>query len=189
VPLVLEGIVTTLNDDASPNVSPMGPVVDRSFSYFTLKPFNTSQTYANLKRHPEGVLHVTDNVEMLARAAVNQLPLPDHFPAKVVAGNVLADACRWFEFKVSQWDDQQQRASVRCDVVHQGQLREFFGFNRAKHAVVEVAILATRIGIIPDQLIHDEFERLKVMIDKTGGDQEERAFQFLVEHVKQRLGK
>ena len=187
MPLVLEGIVTTLNEDDSPNISPMGPVVDRALSQFTLKPFKTSQTYANLKRHPEGVLHITDDVEMLAQAAVNQLPTPVLLPAKTIHGQVIADACQWFEFKVKSWDDQQQRAAVECEIVHRGQLRDFFGFNRAKHAVVEAAILATRIGILPAAEIRDEFARLKVMVDKTGGDQEERAFEFLAAYVRERM--
>jgi hypothetical protein len=108
-------------------------------------------------------------------------------PAKVISGHVLADACRWYEFKVSQWDEQQQRASIQCEVVHHGQLRDFFGFNRAKHAVVEAAILATRIGIIPDEQIRGEWQRLRVIVDKTAGDQEERAFQFLTEFVNHRI--
>ena len=187
MPLILEGIVTTLNEDQSPNISPMGPVVDRSFSQLSLKPFKTSQTYANLNRTRQGVFHVTDNVEMLARAAVNQLPTPELIPATAIAGVVLADACRWFEFKVKHWDDQPERVCVECDIVNQGRLRDFFGFNRAKHAVVEAAILATRIGIIPDEQILGEFARLQVLVDKTGGAQEAQAFQFLVDYVNRKV--
>ena len=57
--------------------------------------------------------------------------------------------------------------------------RPFFGFNRAKHAVLEAAILATRIGILPDDEIRREMERLAIPVEKTAGQQERRAFEFL----------
>jgi hypothetical protein len=60
-----------------------------------------------------------------------------------------------------------------------GRLRDFFGFNRAKHAVVEAAILATRTQILPAAEIEAEYRRLAVLVDKTGGEQEHTAFAFL----------
>jgi hypothetical protein len=49
--------------------------------------------------------------------------------------------------------------------------------------VVEAAILATRIHLLPADEIAAEFARLKVLVDKTGGPQEERAFQILSDYV------
>src|SRR5437762_13694443 len=93
---LLEGIVTTLNDDGSPHIAPMGPIVDSGFSRLLLRPFRNSVTYQNLKRTREGVLHVTDDVELFARAAVGQLvELPRLEPARAVKGVILTDACRW----------------------------------------------------------------------------------------------
>ena len=69
--MILEGIVTTLNPDGSLNVAPMGPRVEnRSFDRFVLRPYRSSTTYRNLKALGEGVLHVTDDVLLLARAAI-----------------------------------------------------------------------------------------------------------------------
>ena len=62
---LLEGIVTTLNDDGTPHIAPMGPIVDGEFNVLLLRPFRTSTTYQNLKRTGQGVLHVTDDVELL----------------------------------------------------------------------------------------------------------------------------
>lgn len=187
MPLILEGVVTTVNSDGSPNIAPMGPIVDRDLSQLTLRPFNTSQTYANLRRTGEGVLHVTDDVELMARAAVNELPTPKLMPAKSVTGLVLADACRWYEFRVRELDDSQARTRIRCDVVDQGHLREFFGFNRAKHAVIELAILATRVDLLPAEQIRGDLERLSIIVEKTAGEQEERAFEFLMNYLRERL--
>jgi hypothetical protein len=63
-------------------------------------------------------------------------------------------------------------------------LREFFGLNRAKHAVVEAAILATRLHLIPVEEIRAEYRKLRVLVEKTGGPAESAAFDFLTEHVE-----
>jgi hypothetical protein len=182
--MILEGIVTTLNADATVNIAPMGPEVDPSTERFVLKPFRSARTYANLKAHGEGVLHVTDDVLLLAKAALGPVePLPEMRPAKRVRGFVLADACRCHEFRVRVLDDHQERTRIEVDVVHTEHLRDFFGFNRAKHAVVEAAILATRTHILPLAEIEAEFRRLAVLVEKTGGQQEHAAFHLLADHV------
>ena len=185
MPLILEGIVTTVAADGTPNIAPMGPEVDEAISTFVLKPFRSATTYENLKRTGEAVFHVTDDVELIARAAVERLdPLPAMLPASAVAAPILSGACRWYALRVRALDDRQERTRIECDVIDQGRLREFFGFNRAKHAVLEAAILATRIHFLPADEVVDEFARLRPAVDKTGGPAELRAFEFLAEHVK-----
>ncbi len=185
---LLEGIVTTLDADGSPHIAPMGPIVDADFNRLLLRPFRTSATFANLKRTGQGVLHVTDDVELLARAAVGQIePSPQLVPAHAVEGVILAEACRWYAFRVDSLDDRDDRTRIVARVVDRGRIRDFFGFNRAKHAVVEAAILATRIGLLEAEFIRSEFARLVVLVDKTGGPQEHRAFQFLQQYVNAAL--
>lgn len=187
--MILEGIITTLNEDGSVNISPMGPRVTPEMREFVLRPYQTSNTYRNLKRTAQGVLHVTDDVELLARAAVGRVePLPALVPASAVEGRILADACRWYAFRVRTLDDSQPRVTIVADVVESGRIRDFFGFNRAKHAVVEAAILATRTAFLPAEEIRAEFKRLAVIVEKAGGDQERRAFDFLQNHVRSVFG-
>jgi hypothetical protein len=186
--LILEGIVTTICSDGRVNISPMGPLVEPGFQQFVLRPFRTSTTYQNLKRTGQGVLHVTDNVELLAQAAVGQPdPPPELIACQEVEGWILAECCRWYAFRVGKLDDHDERTTIVAAVVAQGRFRDFLGFNRAKHAVVEAAILATRIGILPAAEIEADFRRLKVLVQKTGGPQEERAFAFLERYTGARL--
>jgi hypothetical protein len=198
--MILEGIVTTLSPDGTVNIAPMGPHVDGPLTLpspatvaeegrvkgqrFLLRPFPTSRTYQNLKAHGEGVLHVTDDVLLLARAALGPVePLPSLIDATEVRGVILADACRYYEFRVRSLDDSEQRVRIEAEVVQAGRLRDFFGFNRAKHAVVEAAILATRTDFLPLEEIEAEYRKLAVLVDKTGGPQEQAAFALLREHV------
>jgi len=182
--VILEAIVTTINADQSVNVSPMGPLVDASMKEFTLRPYETSTTCQNLQRTRQGVLHVTDDVELLARAAINQLdPLPEMVAATAVEGSILVAACRWYAFEVVSLDDRNERVTMQCKVVESGRQRDFFGFNRAKHAVLEAAILATRVQFLPADLIRSQLEQLAVIVGKTAGAQEQRAFDLLQDYV------
>src|SRR5207247_2335615 len=100
------GLVTSLSSDGTMHLAPMGPRVDADMRRFLLRPFPTSETYQNLRAHPEGVLHVTDDALLLARAAIGRLEgPPPHRPAAAVRGFVLSDACRAYEFRVASFDD------------------------------------------------------------------------------------
>ena len=182
--MILEGIVTSVAADGEINIAPMGPEVSPSMERLLLKPFRTAQTFRNLAAHGEGVFHVTDDVLLLAQAALGVVaPRPELFAAERVGGYVLRDCCRYYEFRVSGSDTSQERARLDAVVLKCGRLRDFFGFNRAKHAVVEAAILATRTDFLPLEAIDAEFHKLATIVAKTGGAQEHRAFDLLRGHV------
>ncbi|MBX7166337.1 MAG: DUF447 family protein [Pirellulales bacterium] len=188
--MILEGIVTTTNTDGSINVAPMGPFVESfPFARLRLRPFQTSTSYANLLRTRAGVFHVVDDVELLVRAALGLWEHPPAFQATpVAAGAVLTDACRWYAFTVTKIDDRPPRADMEAEVTAQGTLHEFAGFNRAKHAIVEACILATRIEILPAGQIRDELARLTLPVEKTAGRQELRAWALLHDFFAAKLG-
>lgn len=183
--MILEGIVTSLDASGELNVAPMGPIVDESMSTLLLRPFQTSRTYRNLKEHPQGVLHVTDDVLLLAKAAIGQLDeTPETIPAELVRGRILKSACRWYEFEVEELDDSEERTRIVCRVVHSGRIRDFFGFHRARHAVLEAAILATRVHLLAPEEIRRQFAALAGPVEKTAGPDERAAFGLLQEHIE-----
>lgn len=186
--MILEGIVTTQNSAGDVNVAPMGPIVNDSMESFVLRPFQTSTTYKNLKGHPFGVLHVVDDVLLLAKAAIGRLAeTPETFQAITIPGRVLKSACRWYEFKLESLDDSDERTRIEARVVHSGRLRDFFGFNRAKHAVLEAAILATRIHILPADEIVAQIDAFRAPIEKTAGPNERAAFQLVDQYIQASL--
>jgi hypothetical protein len=187
--VILEGVVTTVSSSGALNVAPMGPRVepDLNMTQFVLRPFNTSTTYRNLKDTGAGVFHVTDDVLLLAQTAIGAAPFPAPATRKadIVTGQILTDACRYYEFRVVELDDRDERTTIVVRTVAQGRLREFFGFNRAKHAVVEAAILATRTDFLPLDEMLLEFRKLAVLVDKTGGPRERAAFTLLHRYVRE----
>jgi hypothetical protein len=183
--MILEGIVTTTNADGSVNIAPMGPIVEGDFEALLLRPYQTSTTYQNLKRKPFGVFHVVDDALLLARAAIDCWDeTPEAFPAEKVSGNVLKATCRWYEFEVETLDDNEPRTNIKVRIVHQGHIKEFFGWNRAKHAVLEAAILATRVHLLSESEISESLEKLRVPIEKTAGPSERDAFDLLMRFVQ-----
>lgn len=184
--MILEGIVTTRNPDGGVNVAPMGPRVELTeggapkFDRLLLRPFKTSTTFRNLARERCGVFHVTDDVLLLAKAAaLDTFDPPPTVPAAAVKCDALADCCRYYEFVVESLDESEDRSRIEARVVLAGRVRDFFGLNRAKHAVVEAAILTTRRHLIPAETLRADFDRLRPLVEKTGGPAEHEAFALL----------
>jgi uncharacterized protein len=182
--MILEGMVSTTSASREAHFSPMGPDVDRQQTSLILKPFCTSTTYANLERDGRGVFHVIDDVEMLVAGAINQWDArPTHHFDETLGGFVLDAACRALAFRVDEMIVEGPRAIISCRITAQKTLRECFGWNRAQHAVLELAILATRLHLLERKVIVDEIARLDPLVEKTGGDRERRAWTKLVEYV------
>ena len=175
--MIIEGIVTTTNEDGTPQVSAMGPLVDPAITSLTLRPFESSTTLANLQRHRCGVFHVVDDVELLVAAALQTWDTPPQLtPATKIDGYILSGCCRWFEFEVQSIDTSAPRAEIPCRILERGHIRDAFGFNRAKHAVVEATILVTRLHLLPLEDVRSQVEQLQPLVEKTGGDAERRAW-------------
>ncbi len=184
--MIVEGIITTLNLQGELNIAPMGPLTDPGLSRLTFRPFKSSQTYKNLKQHPQGVFHTVDDAELIARSCVGKIEVPTQ-EAELVKGRVLKSACSYFEFRVVDLDDRDERTTIEVEILKRGELKPFFGFNRAKHAVIEAAILASRIGIISDKEIVTGMNHLQTWVDKTGGESEIRAFEFLKDFISSKI--
>lgn len=185
---VCEGVVTTLGEDGRPNISPMGPQVTvrdgrPDWSQLVLRPFDSSRTYRNLQRHPRGVFHITDDVSVIAAGAVGQAD------AQTIASDVvdvprLADCCRWLEFEVVAAAGERPRETLRAHVVGGGELRPFAGFHRARHAVLEAAILATRTHLLSADEIASQLAVWQPLVEKTGTSREREAWDLVVAHCR-----
>src|SRR5258708_3464060 len=109
---VLEGLVTTVNPDGTFHLATMGPRISSDCKRLLLRPYPTSQTLRNLKARREGVLHVTDDVLLITKAALGDVGgplLPPHRRAESVHGFILSDACRFHEFVVRTVDETGER--------------------------------------------------------------------------------
>jgi hypothetical protein len=179
--VIIESIVTTIAADGSINCAPMG--VEWGEEVIVLKPFLDTATYRNVTATRSAVVNLTDDVRVFAQAAISN-PLYATVPATAVRGVVLADCCAWRELEVRSIDSTPPRSRIETAVVHRGFRREFIGFNRACHAVLEAAIHATRLHLLDPAFVQSEMARLQVIVDKTAGDREREAMALLVDHVR-----
>ena len=179
--MIVETIITSLSEDGTVNVAPMG--VEWSDETIVLKPFLETATYRNVTATGAAVVNLTDDVRVFARAAISNPEYPT-VPAVVVRGVVLADCCTWRELQVRSIDSTPPRSRIEAAVVHHGAHREFVGFNRACHAVLETAIYATRLHLLPREFVESELARLQTIVDKTAGPREFDAMAILTDYIR-----
>jgi hypothetical protein len=184
VPFIVESIVTTVAPDGELNIAPMG--VEWSENELLLRPYRNTTTFRNLSAAGEAVVNLTDDVRIFAAAAISNPTFPTK-PAAVVRGRVLEAACSWREVHAREEEGSPERSRFAARVVHHGFTREFLGFNRARNAVLEAAILATRVAYLPAEEIRSGFERLQVIVEKTAGEPEREAMDLLSRHVRAAL--
>lgn len=181
MPFIIESIITTMDAAGVVNFAPMG--VEWGEDEIVVKPFLETTTFRNLRATGSAVVNITDDVMLFARAAISSPQYPAR-PAEVVRGVVLEAACSWRELEVRAIDDTPPRSRIVTAVVHRGFQREFIGFNRARNAVLEAAILATRTHLLPPEQIREELARLRVIVDKTAGPREHEAMALLTEYIR-----
>lgn len=178
---IVEGIVTTRDASGAINFAPMG--VEWGEDELVLKPFLETTTFRNMSVRPAAVFNLVDDAFLLAQAAISSPSFPWR-PAEQVDGAVLEAACSWRELEVASVDATPPRSRIVGRVVRRGRGREFIGFNRARHAILEAAIVATRLHLIPAEEVDAEFRRLAVPIEKTAGPREFEAWRMLEDHVR-----
>ena len=65
------------------------------------------------------------------------------------------------------------------------QISNFLGFNRAQSAVIEAAILVSRLKMLPKDKIINEMKYLKIAVEKTAGPNEKEAWLWLTDSVNE----
>lgn len=182
--MIIETIFSTLGPDEKPNFAPMG--ITWGKTELVVRPFRDTATYRNLLAAGYGVLSLTDDVLPFIQSSLYRTELP-HFPAHRVPGVVLQGACSWRELKVLSVGGTPERAEVICQVVHDGRMRDFLGFCRASAAVLEAAILATRLDAYSAASVQEIMRHYAQIVDKTGGENDRHAFQLVEQFIRSRL--
>jgi uncharacterized protein len=182
---IVETVTTTINPDGTVNCAAMG--VEWGEDVIVIKPFPSTRTLRNLRATGAAVVNLTDDILLFTQAALGD-PHPPTRPTAAINGAVLADACSWREVTVEAIDAGGPRARVTTRVVARGTGREFLGFNRARHAVLEASIVASRARMLPAAEIRAELARLQVLVDKTAGPREHEAMELVRRHVRAAVG-
>jgi Uncharacterized conserved protein len=180
--VIIESIVTTLREDGSVHIAPMGVRVQDGLP--VLAPFRPSTTLENLRRERHAVINLTDDVRIFAGCLTGRRNWPTQ-PARIVPGAVLKQVLTHRELKVVREEDDTLRPRFFCRVMHEEVHSAFQGFNRAQTAVVEAAILVSRLPMLPAQKVDQEMAYLRIAIEKTAGPREQEAWDWLVARIEE----
>jgi hypothetical protein len=179
--MIVETIFSTLDQNGKPNFAPMGLVWGDKF--VVVRPYRDTQTYRNLFSSRYGVANVCDDVLAYVQCALYDAILP-HFPAQAGQGVVLNNACYWREIEAITFGGTAERPEVKCQVMFEGQRRNFLGFRRASNAVIEATIIATRLNLYGHRVADERMVQYEEIVEKTGDDTEKQAFQMVRAYIQ-----
>jgi uncharacterized protein len=176
--MIFETIVTTAAPDGRPHIAPMGVRYEDGFA--VLSPFRPSATLDNIVATRAAVLNFTTDVRIFAGCVTHCATDWPTIAATRVATVRLAQSLAHTELELGRIEDDAQRPVLRMKPVHQEQHEAFAGFNRAQAAVIEGAVLVSRLFMLPAEKVDREMAYLQIAIDKTAGERERTAWSWLV---------
>ena len=178
--MIYEAILTTLNEDASCHITPLGYRTEGE--HIVLMPFIPSRTESNLRQQRQAVVNLTDNVSVFAGCLTGrrEWTLVD---SQTIACPTLDDSLSSLELKVETIREDEMRPAFVCSISHTETRAPFRGYNRAQSAVLELAILVSRLHMLPMEKIDSEIEYLRIAIEKTAGEKEQQGWDWLMEKV------
>lgn len=175
--MIQETIVTTQNAAGDVHIAPMG--IHVTDNEFVILPFKPSTTLDNLLATQVAVINYCDDVRIFAGCLTGRRdwPLKD---AERITGKVLACALAHTEVKVIRIEEDELRPKLVCQAIHTVNHAPFTGFNRAQYAVLEAAILVSRLHMLSKEKIAHDLAYLQIGLDKTAGAKEKQAWDWLM---------
>lgn len=180
MPLILETIVTTAAADGSLHLVPFGLI--REGEDFWVAPFRPSPTIANLEVQPVFAAAAPADVRVIAGCVTGRRDWPTE-PCRTIPVPRLAEAYGHMELEVVEVRDDPVRPRFRGRVVHAESHRPFLGHNRAVNAVLEAAILSTRLHMLAPETVLAELHHHRIAVEKTAGPAEREAWNWIAAKV------
>lgn len=185
--MIQEVLVTTQNAEGVTHIAPMG--VHNINDEFIILPFRPSTTLNNILHTKSAVINYCDDVRIFAGCLTGRRDWP-LTAAEKIQGKYVSSALAHRELKLDRIEDDNTRPKLYCKAIHSVNHAPFQGFNRAQYAVLEAAILVSRLKMLSIEKIESEIEYLTIGLNKTAGKKELEAWGWLmalVEKHKQEL--
>ena len=173
--MINEVIVTTQNAAGIVHLAPMGVHVHGDEIH--ILPFKPSITLTNLLETKKAVLNYCDDVRIFAGCLTGRR---DWKCNGLMLENTLAHS----EVELVCVEDDDTRPTLICSILNTVHHAPFTGFNRAQYSVLEAAILVSRLHMLPIEKIDSELAYLKIGLEKTAGERELEAWNWLMEKIE-----
>jgi hypothetical protein len=178
--MIYETIIITTDIAGNPHVTPFG--VRHESDSIVISPYKPSTTLNNILATNCAVMNMTDDVRVFAGALAGRQAW-QLLPVNKIKGYRLADCLAHIELELVEVRDDAVRPQLIMQKIETQNHRLFNGFNRAQAAVIELAVLASRLHMLPREKIQTEINYLQIAIDKTAGEREKQAWDWLVEKI------
>jgi uncharacterized protein len=182
--MIYETVITTVNSVGDVHIAPMG--ISKKDDFFIISPFRPSQTLENLESTREAIINMTDDVSIIAGCLTGRRSWPVKSASRL-KGKVLEAALSHIEIQVDSIEEDETRPHFICKEIYSQTHAAFKGFNRAQAAVLEAAILVSRLNMLSMDKIKSEISYLQIAIDKTAGEKEKIAWKWLMDSVNQHI--
>ncbi|RKT47126.1 DUF447 domain-containing protein [Thiocapsa rosea] len=179
--MIHEVIVTTLDPGGRAHIAPMG--IRHREGRILVAPFRPSSTLDNVLRTRCAVINYTDDVRIFAGCLTGRTDWPLTRSERVEVPR-LADGLAHVEVELAEVEDDPLRPRLFCRPLHEANHLPFRGFNRARAAILELAILVSRLDLLPAEKIAREIDYLQIAVEKTAGPREQEAWAWLMERVE-----
>ena len=176
MPMIRETIVTTIDGEGRVHIAPLGIIAEGE--RWILAPFRPSKTLDNLRAVPFAVANHTDDVRIYAGCLTGRRDWATVACEETPAPR-LKDCLAHMSLRVVDVGEDEMRPRFHCEVVRSVSHAPFAGFNRAQAAVIEAAILASRLHLLPRERIEREIAALEIVVGKTAGPNEQTAWNWL----------
>ena len=178
--VIFECVVTSVSPEGKPHVAPMG--VRYQGGVVVLMPFVPSTTLANIVATRHAVLNIVLDTRVFAGCVTGRKDWPT-LPAERIPGVRLSAALSHVELRVDSISDDPQRPVLRMARVYEVSHAPFIGFNRAQAAVIEGAVLVSRLHMLSAEKVDTEMAYLQIAVSKTAGPEEHEAWGWLQDAV------
>lgn len=188
--MILETILSSSDEYGNGNFAPMGVHVPDDIQNLSdvkqiqLMIYSGSKTFANLKKRPEGVINFTDDILSFVDTALFSRNLPA-VRSSLVHPPRMANAKTIWEFQIADFDDSIEPARINARILLHEEQAGFSGFCRAQGAILEAAILVTRLQWLPHSHVIKSWPQWREIVTKTGGIRELKAFQQLTDYISE----
>jgi hypothetical protein len=181
MPMIRETIVSTADRAGKVHFAPLGLIAEGDG--WIIAPFRPSTTLDNLREVPFAAANFTDDVRVFAGCLTGRGDWPsaacDEIPVRR-----LAQALAHAELAVTHVSEDKERPRFHCRVLRTITHAPFKGFNRAQAAVIEAAILVSRLRLLPRDKIDREMSYLEAAVNKTASPLEAEAWDWLRDAVE-----
>ena len=161
--MILETIITSIDINGKPHLAPFGVRMENE--NIIISPYKPSHTHENILATKLAVMNNTDDVRVFAGALTGREPW-SLLPTSDIKGFRLKNCLAHAQLKLMEVRDDALRPQLVMQSIKHESHAAFNGFNRAQGAVLELAVMVSRLERLSKAKVMAELKYLQIAICK-----------------------